>query len=83
MVTEGLKFRANLARVEEVNGRLLVLGYLVEFWCKTVAVRTGATSDEKDVSVFGGQNALCLLHVYAGKVLNVILKVHGIRYKGP
>lgn len=83
VVAKGLEFWTDLAGVEEVDGHLLVLGDLVECWCKAVAVRAGATSDEKDVSVFGGQNALCLLHVYAGKVLNVILKVHGIRSKGP
>ncbi len=54
VVTEGLKFRADLAGVEEVDGHLLVLGDLVEFWCKAVAVRTGCSSDEENSPLFGG-----------------------------
>ncbi len=54
VVAKGLEFWTDLAGVEEVDGHLLVLGDLVEFWCKTVAVRTGATSDEENSPLFGG-----------------------------
>ncbi|HEM5079485.1 TPA: hypothetical protein U1236_001709 [Streptococcus suis] len=37
VVAEGLEFWTDLAGVEEVDGHLLVLGYLVEFWCEAVA----------------------------------------------
>lgn len=54
VVAKGLEFWTDLAGVEEVDGHLLVLGDLVEFWCKAVAVRTGATSDEENSPLFGG-----------------------------
>lgn len=54
VVAEGLEFWTDLAGVEEVDGHLLVLGYLVEFWCEAVAVRTGCSSDEENSPLFGG-----------------------------
>ena len=52
VVAEGLEFRADLAGVEEVDGHLLVLGDLVEFWRKAVAVRAGCSSDEENSPLF-------------------------------
>ncbi len=52
VVAKGLEFRTDLAGVEEVDGHLLVLGDLVEFWRKAVAVRAGCSSDEENSPLF-------------------------------
>ncbi|CYV52545.1 Uncharacterised protein [Streptococcus suis] len=54
VVAKGLELRGDLAGIEEVDSLLLVLGDLVEFWRKAVAVRAGCSSDEENSPLFGG-----------------------------